>query len=350
MPNYLARVAQAGARADSPARPAFVGPPRLPEAAVRPPDPDRTEAMFALPEELAGTETAPAFPLAANEGRPSAERRTQERGIDSESAPQPPRPAARRIARIDAAVTPSAAGEPTPQTQARPAEPTTPLPEKSARGRRPVTGKAPAVAAEKGSAVSGAAAGERASLLRAEAGRVEAGPLFEMPKTLPPHQAEPASEPGAAQETIAALPRTESVLRTRRTDGPLPDSRSAAASFGTAAAPPSSDRAFMRERAAAEAPSPEGQVAAAAPRFPPGAIPPQARPAAAPAPPDGSARRDGVGGGAVGKQTRITIGQLDVQVHNRPPNPPPSRPPTPAGPTPGDVLERRFLDRFRLRP
>jgi hypothetical protein len=368
MPNYLARVALAGARAGSPARPAFAGPPRLPDAAGRPPAADTMEATFALPEEQAGTGATPTFPTAANADSPPAEGNAPERGIGSESAPSPARAIRRAAGPMEASVAPPAPGEPSPQTQARPAGPTAPPPEQSARGRRPgarATQDSEGAAAQE-SAVSGPTAGERASLLRAEAGRVDAGPLFEMPKTLPPRSNTPASEPGAARETgwkqesLAAVPRTAGVLPTGRAEGQPPDSRTA--SFGTVAAASPPDRAFARERTAASAPPPGApdaeperrslallppgaQRAAAEPRFPPGE-PPQARPAAPTrlAEPPGSA-----GGGAGGRQTRITIGRLDVQVHNRPPQPP-SRPPTPAGPSPGDILERRFLDRFRLRP
>ena len=51
-----------------------------------------------------------------------------------------------------------------------------------------------------------------------------------------------------------------------------------------------------------------------------------------------------------GRQSRITIGRIDVQINNQLPAPP-SAPPSPGtGPIAADILEGRFLNRFMLRP
>jgi hypothetical protein len=50
------------------------------------------------------------------------------------------------------------------------------------------------------------------------------------------------------------------------------------------------------------------------------------------------------------KEARISIGRLDVQVNNHPPAPPPVRTAPPVTGNAPDALERRYLDRFRLKP
>jgi len=50
------------------------------------------------------------------------------------------------------------------------------------------------------------------------------------------------------------------------------------------------------------------------------------------------------------RQVRLTIGQVDVQVNNRPPAPPISRSPSTGSPAVTDALEQRYLDRFQLKP
>lgn len=71
----------------------------------------------------------------------------------------------------------------------------------------------------------------------------------------------------------------------------------------------------------------------------PDARPIPARPAAPATAPPASAKRQG----------RITIGQIDVQVNNHPPAPT-TNPPPPARSLTSDILEKRYLDRFPLRP
>ncbi len=60
-------------------------------------------------------------------------------------------------------------------------------------------------------------------------------------------------------------------------------------------------------------------------------------------------RPDGQTGGATPPQrsARVTIGRLDVQVHNHPPAPAPV--PPAADLPPPDVLEQRYLSRFWLK-
>jgi hypothetical protein len=53
--------------------------------------------------------------------------------------------------------------------------------------------------------------------------------------------------------------------------------------------------------------------------------------------------------GADGRQSRITIGRIDVQVNNQPPAPPSAPPPPGTSPIAADVLEGRFLSRFALK-
>lgn len=50
------------------------------------------------------------------------------------------------------------------------------------------------------------------------------------------------------------------------------------------------------------------------------------------------------------RQSRVTIGRVDVQVHHQPPAPVAPVFPPPPKPMAGNVLEYRYLDRFRLRP
>jgi hypothetical protein len=50
------------------------------------------------------------------------------------------------------------------------------------------------------------------------------------------------------------------------------------------------------------------------------------------------------------RQVKLTIGQLDVQVHNRLPAPPAKQSPSTVSNAVTDALEQRYLDRFRLKP
>lgn len=50
------------------------------------------------------------------------------------------------------------------------------------------------------------------------------------------------------------------------------------------------------------------------------------------------------------RQVKLTIGRLDVQVHNRPPVPPVVRSSPPASPPVTHALELHYLDRFRFKP
>jgi hypothetical protein len=50
-----------------------------------------------------------------------------------------------------------------------------------------------------------------------------------------------------------------------------------------------------------------------------------------------------------GSQSRVTIGRIDVQVNNPPPNPPSAPPSSGTRPIAADILEGRFLSRFALK-
>ena len=57
-----------------------------------------------------------------------------------------------------------------------------------------------------------------------------------------------------------------------------------------------------------------------------------------------------VPGASGGRQSRITIGRIDVQVNNHPPVPTTAPPSRSVAPLPSDILEARFLNRFWMKP
>jgi hypothetical protein len=356
MPNYLARVAAAGARTSTSIRPPVSAPPVMPgpglfeppwaaemEAEVMPPATAETDR----PLDVQPAPTSPAF--GATPARaPIAELPPEKPASEAPSSGSSAAPA----------VTPPVAGSAALPPPAIPFSPRVELPRKIEGPMLDEVIRAPRSlrSAPPPEALSATADAGHSENVPAEA---PVQPRTPMPG-ISERAAGPARAPTAASVQHSANLSTEApvwprapMLATVRQHPalepaePLPD-------LAAAVAAPPVTPAAIAPRTEVPAlldgvPSPAGPrqredatVAAAAqahrpdPEFagwpqPPGQPGPLDPPAAAQ------------------RQSRITIGRLDVQVTNQPP-PPAARPARLPGPPDRDILAGFYLDRFRLRP
>lgn len=369
MPNYLARVAAAAGRTSTPARPPVSAPPVMPgPGSFAPAFPVDLEAEGVQPTSVEASRLSEVPPVPATPVSPSPSAHVPTAG----ERPAEPLPAAppRRATPV-----PPAPPAHVPTAGARPAEP---LPAAPPRRATPVSPEPPAhvptsrvqsdasptsPAVEKPAAPAPPGDPSFPTVEpQQETGRPIAGAIIRVPRTLraapdpgmPPTEAgaqpgqnPPAESPTRAARSMLGAPKRETVLAPAPPQhGPTPEPAAtlAGSRANPAADPPSTETIPL--------PAPPPSIPLARRVDTPGAVPMQAQlpelafagpplPPAQPGPPEPPA--------AAERQSRITIGRLDVQVANHPP-PPAARPARLPSPPDRDILAGLYLDRFRLRP
>ncbi len=300
MADYLARVATAGARTAPPARPPVTGPPRLPEmtapalapTAVTPEAPAPGEATEGPPPPppVLVQSPRPLTPDAPTAACGFAQSRKRHRGLASPTTTTVRMPTGLRPAATSAAL-PTAWSEATTSEVAR-------APSGHATSQQPV--QTPAPSQPSASAVPQATKTELGVAPASEAPATSRLSAAETTMPTPAPRSAPNKE-AVGRARLELLPRAE-VQPPVAPSGPL-----------VGDGHPQAGRLGLRARGDA---SPTTTA-----NFP-------------------------VRGES--RQARLTIGRIDVQVHNQPAAPP-AAPQTPAETAPRDVLEQHYLERFRLR-
>jgi hypothetical protein len=346
MSNYLARVAAAGARVSAPARPPLAAPPILPDA--RP-----VAETFAADLELALGESVP-----DNAGQTVASRTLATPDAPAGEAPSPP---AHESGQLAAQPSPPPLGERRPRRDIPPAPPIIQAPRALRRGQEP----APTMEAAPTTGAMWTSDGPPTPRRGGAAPPTVAAPTMDATSTIGavlgssgvpaiPHRGE-AAAPTTVTASIAGASGTPGQLTLPGAASETPRSANMAGAPNAAVPPllakliehleggsPSIGAGSVgtsEARGARPRPGTEGSPLPAA------VAPVGATPIGGVASPP----RRGAGGG---RAARITIGRLDMHVHNRPPAPPAGRPSSSArtNQPATDTLAQHYLDRFRLRP
>jgi hypothetical protein len=312
LPNYLARVALAGARTAPPARPPAAGPLRLPDRVgaapieappggpvhvteAGPPGPEEAEpTILSTPRpraEAPPEDVPPARPTALRE--PAETKMPPRAGARLENVPTVRMPGALRPP-----AHPPDTGEVVRAGSSALPEPSPPVPV----GKPPGGRELPPVSTKRDDE--------------------DGGSSVERPGRRPETE-------GDAAEAVSRPARAPSADAGVVTEGPK------------RSRPPRGEATPAAPVPAAPTPAAPG-VPAVAPRPQPGVI----RPVAAPFEPV-RATAGGTEPWRESRRVRVSIGRMEVQVNNPPPAPPAARPMPPA-PAPADIFELRLLGRFRL--
>jgi len=346
MPNYLERVAAAAGRTNTPIRPPAGAPPVMP-------GPSSFAPAFPVDLEMEGVQ-----PSAVETSRAPDVLPVPTSPISPVPSARVPTPEMRVVGPLPApAHTPAAPVSPAPSAHV-------PIP-----GVQPVVSPGSAAAEKPAAALPGDPFFDPVETRR-ETGRPIADEIIRAPRSLRPAP-DPEMTPAGAGARQGENLAIESLIRAASSTPAVPRRESVPAPTAPQHHPASEPIGHQPDLAATLVASPATPAAeppptetipllAGLPSMPParrentsGPVPMQAQlpelalaapplPPAQPRPPEPPA--------AIPRQSRLTIGRLEVQVANHSPQPPAVRPTRPPNPPQVDILARLYLDRFRLKP